>query len=295
MLFAKTIVRLIYFKASKQQMVLEQLFKPDWIEKKPRHAFLLGFIYSIVGAISAKLVFGANPGMMTVAFTSILLLPSLNILLSMEENQARAKDKFWFGKQLWKDHGDIIEVYFFLFLGIFLTFTLIAFIFSETAILKFFAPMFQVIGIENTQGWASQTIGPTILSIFLNNFKVVVVCLLLSLIYGAGAILFITWNAIVWGVVIGFFAKQALLATANPFTAFFTTVLPFFPHMILEALPYFAAAIVGGIVSKAVLREHLFSVRFNEIVKDASIVMLISFVVLFIAAVVEIKLYPILA
>lgn len=282
-------------------MVLEQIFKPDWIEKKPRHAFLLGFIYSIVGAVSAKLIFGANPGMMTVAFTSILLVPSLNTLLAVEENQARSRDKYWILKQLWNDHNDIVEVYFFMFFGIFFTFALIAFLFPEEVVIPFFQPMFDIIGIAGSvsavTGWAAETAGPTIISIFLNNFIVTIVCLLLSLIYGAGAIIFITWNAVVWGVVIGFFAKQALLSTAgvNPITIFLSTVLPFFPHMIMESLPYFTAAIVGGIVSKAAIREELFSPRFNEIVKDGTIVMLLSLLVLFLAAVIEIKVYPLLA
>jgi len=282
-------------------MVLEQIFKPDWIEKKPRHAFLLGFIYSIVGAISAKLIFGANPGMMTVAFTSILLVPSLNTLLAIEENQARVKDRYWILKQLWVDHYDIVEVYIFMFFGIFLTFTAISFLFPEQAVIKFFAPMFEVIGLTgeatSLTGWASSVAGPTILSIFLNNFIVTIVCLLLSLIYGAGAIVFITWNAVVWGVVIGFFAKQALVSSSgvNPVTVFISTLLPFFPHMIMESLPYFTAAIVGGIVSKAAVREELFSPRFNEIVKDGTVVMLISLVVLLIAAVIEVKLYPLIA
>ncbi len=289
-------------------MVLEQLFKPNWIEKKPRHAFLLGFIYSVVGIISAKLIFGANPGMMTVAFTSILLLPSLNTLLSMEENlleieerKAKHKSNLWMAKRLWKDHYDIIEVYIYLFLGIFFTYCIIAFTFPELTILKMFEPMLEVVGLGGQTttilGWASNVAGPTILSIFLNNFIVMTVCLLLSLIYGAGAIIFITWNAAVWGVVIGFYAKQALLSTAgaNPITIFITYIGPFFPHMLMEALPYFTAVIVGGIVSKASIREELFSPRFNETIKDAAIVMVISLIILLFAAIVEIKIYPLLA
>ncbi|MFA6888437.1 MAG: stage II sporulation protein M [Candidatus Woesearchaeota archaeon] len=289
-------------------MVLEQLFKPNWIEKKPRHAFLLGFIYSVVGIISAKLIFGANPGMMTVAFTSILLLPSLNTLLAIEESkleneESEGKDKsdIWMIKRLWKDHYDIIEVYIYLFLGIFFTYCIVAFTFPEVTILHLFAPMLEVIGLGGQTttmlGWASNVAGPTILSIFINNFIVTIVCLLLSLIYGAGAIVFITWNAAVWGVVIGFYAKQALVSTAgaNPVTIFISYVGPFFPHMIMEALPYFTAAIVGGIVSKAAIREELFSPRFNETIKDAAIVMVISLVILLGAAIVEMKIYPLLA
>jgi hypothetical protein len=282
-------------------MVLEQIFKPEWIEKKPRHAFLLGFIYSIVGAISAKLIFGANPGMMTVAFTSILLVPSLNTLLAIEENQARVKDKYWVLKQLWVDHYDIVEVYICMFFGIFITFAMIAFIFPEQAIIPFFEPMFEVIGISGQAtsliGWATGVGAPTILSIFVNNFIVTIVCLLLSLIYGAGAIIFISWNAVVWGVVMGFFAKQALISSSglNPITVFVATIGPFFPHMILESLPYFIAAIIGGIVSKAAVREELFSPRFNEIVKDGTVALGVGLVILFVAAVVEIKLYPLIA
>jgi hypothetical protein len=280
-------------------MVLEQLFKPNWIEKKPRHAFLLGFIYSVVGIVSAKLIFGANPGMMTVAFTSILLLPSLNTLLSIEENLVR-QHKHWLIKRLWKDHRDIIEVYVYMFLGIFFTYCLIAFTFPEEAVLHFFQPMLNVIGVSGDAtfliGWATLA-GPTIASIFMNNVIVMIVCLLLSLIYGAGAIIFITWNASVWGVVIGFYAKQALVSTAgaNPITIFLTTVMPFFPHMVMEALPYFVAAIGGGIVSKAALREELFSPRFNEIVTDAAITVGIGLAILLLAAIVEIKVYPLLA
>ncbi len=282
-------------------MVLEQIFKPQWIEKKPRHAFLLGFIYSIVGAVSAKLIFGANPGMMTVAFTSILLVPSLNTLLAIEENQARQKDRHWLLKQLWLDHYDIVEVYFFMFFGIFLTFAVIAFIFPEEVVIGFFKPMFDVIGIsgEATKliGWASNIGAPTVLSIFLNNFIVTIVCLLLSLIYGAGAIIFITWNAVVWGVVIGFFARQALLTSSgvNPVTVFITTVGPFVPHMILESFPYFIAAIIGGIVSKAAVREELFSPRFKEIIKDGAGALAVGLVILLIAAIVEVKIYPLIA
>ena len=83
-------------------MVLEQVFKEKWIEKKPRHAFILGVIYSIVGIFSARLIFGSNPGLMTVAFTSILLIPSLNQLLQHEENVEIREKKFHI-KQLFND------------------------------------------------------------------------------------------------------------------------------------------------------------------------------------------------
>jgi len=65
--------------------VLSHRFK-GWMEKKVRYAFLLGLVYSTIGIISAMFLFGKNSGLAAVAFTSILLIPSLNKLLTMEEN-----------------------------------------------------------------------------------------------------------------------------------------------------------------------------------------------------------------
>ena len=66
-------------------MVLEQYFKVKWIERK-EHAFFLGFIYSLIGIISARLIFPSSVGIMSIAFASILMIPSLSILLKLEEN-----------------------------------------------------------------------------------------------------------------------------------------------------------------------------------------------------------------
>ena len=66
-------------------MVFEQLFRVTWIERKG-HAFVLGFVYTILGIISARLIFGEYVGLMSLGFTTILLIPSLNALLRLEEN-----------------------------------------------------------------------------------------------------------------------------------------------------------------------------------------------------------------
>ena len=102
-------------------MVFEQIFKTSWIEKRPRYAFLLGVFYSILGLASAYFIFGSNPGLMGVAFTSILLIPSLNRLLQDEENIEIREKKFSL-KLLFKDHKDIFEIYTYLFFGVFFYF-----------------------------------------------------------------------------------------------------------------------------------------------------------------------------
>ncbi len=268
-------------------MVLEQIFKASWLEKRPWHAFLLGFIYAIVGIISARLIFGSNPGMMTVAFTSILLIPSLNRLLQDEENVEIRENKLNM-KVLFKDHKDIFEIYIFLFLGVLLTYSVVALVLPYQSMLHMFQPQ---LGVIDVVGQATGS--GTVTSIILNNLLVMIVCFILSLVYGAGGILFITWNASVWGVAFSYFVKQAaFFQDGNPFLLFVCLFIPFFPHMITEGFAYFSAAIVGGVTSKAVLREDMFSEKFHHIITDAWILMAIAFVIVILAAIIEVYFFP---
>ncbi len=262
-------------------MVFEQLIKMKWLEKRPNFAFLLGFFYSLIALISAKLIFPNNVGIMSVAFASILLIPSLNQLLLIEENQEIREKKFSL-IQLFKDHYDILEIYIFLFFGMFFTYLFFAFVFPDVVSLEFFSPQLKVAGIS---GAATSSLKQQIFfwKILKNNLVVLLVSFLLSLVYGAGSILFLTWNASVWGVVFGFMCRQSIQAN-NLFYGINHILIPAFPHMFTEALSYFFAAIVGGILSKAIIREKLFSRRFNHVLTDALIVMGIAAILIIIAA-----------
>jgi len=248
-------------------MVLEQIYSSNWIEQKSRYAFLMGLSYSIVG----------------IAGISLLIIPSLNKLLSVEENEAARKNKFnLFG--LIKDHNDIFRVYVFLFIGILLSFSFFSIVWPNIATSKIFTQQVNVLGFSG-QAYSGSGFFASLLS---NNLKVLVFCLLASFIYGSGAVFIITWNASVWGTIFGIIAKNSASATGqNPFLFFALTLLAVFPHMILEASSYFIAAISGGIVSKAVLREKPFSPSFTQIIIDGLMMFVIAIVVLVIAMFIE--------
>ena len=53
-------------------MVLEQLYSVKWLEQKARYAFLMGFVYALMGMVSALFLFPEDPGLVSVAFTSLL-------------------------------------------------------------------------------------------------------------------------------------------------------------------------------------------------------------------------------
>lgn len=282
-------------------MVLEQIFKEKWIEKKSWHALFLGIVYSIIGIISAKMIFGGNPGLMSVAFTSILLVLSLNNILGFEENIEIREKKFSL-RLLLRDHFDIFEIYFFLFIGIFIVYAAIPLLFSQSYVSHLFEPQLAVAGLSDGYTFFPHTSECTsdsfllhcegFSSIFINNIIILLVCLVLSFVYGAGSIIFLTWNASVWGVVFGFVASsQAKVEGSSAFVAFTLMMIPILPHMITEALSYLTGAVAGGVISKATIREKLFSKKFMHIVTDALLISLLGIVLVTIAAALETCFY----
>ncbi len=264
-------------------MVLEKLYSARWIEKKARYSFLMGFSYSILGIFSAMLLFPENPGMASIAFTALIILPSLNKLINIEAGQA-AKEKSFELTDILKNHKDIFKVYAFLFLGIMLAFSFFSVVWPSIATSKVFEQQINILGVAGRAAGSGSLAG-----IFSNNLKVLVFCLLASFIYGSGAIFIITWNASVWGVIFGAIAREGAIASGhNPFVYFGLTLLAVFPHLMTEAGGYFLAAISGGIVSKAMFVEKFGSKRFNRILEDALFMFFVALIVLAVAAFTEV-------
>ena len=271
-------------------MVLERLYSAKWIEQKTRYAFLMGLSYSVLGIIAAMLIFPQDPGIAAIAFTSLLILPSLTRLLSIEENEAARAQKFNFRGLLW-EHSDIIKIYVFLFLGIMLAFAFFSIVWPSIATSSIFSQQANIFSsaVTGKAATAVSSAGNFFWSLLKNNMLVLIVCLALSLVYGTGAIFILTWNASVWGVVFGLMAKNsAVVAGGNPFIIFFLTFIAVFPHLILEAVSYILAAVSGGVISKAVIREKAFSNRFNQIIQDSLMLFVLAIIVLFVAAYVEV-------
>src|SRR3989344_1858328 len=205
-------------------MVLEHIFPEDWLEQKGRYAFLLGVIYTIVGILISYVLFPGDPALVAVAFTSMLLLPELYKIFSIEERRESIEKKVSL-LNLWRDDLDIVKIYVFF---------------------------------------------------------------ILALLSGDGAIFLITWNASVWGTIFGFTAKNAALFSGEShFLLFAVIMLVVFPHMIIEGLSYFMAAISGSIISKDVLLEEFASERFFEVFGFNLYLLLFGLVFLVVGALVE--------
>ncbi len=248
-------------------MVLEHIFPEDWLENKGRYAFILGVAYSIVGILLSSFLFPGDPALVAVGFTALLLLPELYKIFSIEERQESLEQQVSL-RNLWKDDADVVRIYIFLFLGILLVYSVATIMLPGLDANTLFREQLE---IRFGQGFAGSATGGIFGSglffdLLKNNFLVLIACFIMALLTGDGAIFLITWNASVWGTIFGLTAKNAsLISGDHPFYLFGIIMLIVFPHMMIEAISYFLAAISGSVISKDVLLEQFASSRFMEV------------------------------
>ncbi len=239
-------------------MVLEHLFPEDWLERKLRYAFILAVAYSTVAIVVARLLFAANSGIVSVVFTSLLLLPYMGKLLAKEERK-ELKERSFRLQELWRDNREAVKVYLVLFLGVYLTYTLYSFLLPQFG-LDVGSVFREQLALElNLRGAAFS--GGTFLSIFLNNWWVLLACFLIA---GDAALFFIAWNASSWGTIFGFRALEAALhgGAFSAWTNLAVILAITLPHVLLEGGAYILAAIAGGVLSDDVVSKRAAMGRF---------------------------------
>ncbi len=278
-------------------MVLEHIFPEDWLEHKGRYAFLLGVVYSIIALLISSILFPGDPALVAVAFTAMLLLPEMYKIFSIEERQEALEKKVGL-RSLWRDDIEVVRIYIFLFLGILLVYSVGTMLLPSVQTNSLFREQLEIRFGQGFSGnaIAGQAVASTSTSfsttlffdLLQNNFMVLVACFILALLTGDGAIFLITWNASVWGAIFGITAKNAaLFAGKNPLALFGVIMLVVFPHMILEAISYFLAAISGSVISKDVLLEEFASERFLEVFGFNLYLLLFGLLFLVLGAIVE--------
>ena len=264
-------------------MVLEQLYSVSFLRKNPVYAFLLGITYALIGLGAALLMFPEDPALVAVAITSILFLPSLYKLAILEEKEETEEKLFILAKIL-RMQKKFIEVYLYAFFGILVVFSFFSIILPGLASNHLFR---EQLNILSSVGNAVFSKG-LFLGILTNNFKIFLLCFLVSFALGNGAIFIITWNASVWGTIFGNLAKTAAIAAGkNPFIYFILIFLSVFPHMILEILSYILAIIAGTLVSEGFLKEKFGSEKMNRIMRDNLLLLIVAVGILVLGALVE--------
>jgi len=286
-------------------MVLEYIFNPFVLKKKPWEMFLVGFVYSIVALFLSYLVFKEVSGLLTVFLIVIAILPTMYITIKSEEELDLKYTGEW---KLLQEHAKVIVFLLCLFFGI--TAALIAsYVFLPHSVVDsvFDLQHKAIVNVNNYvrgnivgEGITAQvTKTDVFVKIFLNNLKVLFFCLIFSLLYGSGALFILTWNASVIAAAVGSLIKSKLAETASLagfglFSAYFgTATFSFFKYMlhgILEITAYFIIALAGGILSMALIKKDL---SYDTIMTDVLDLVLISIGFLLVGGIVEVYITPI--
>lgn len=285
----------------KQPVVLESLSNAYDAEMHPAKMFLHGVLYAIIGMLLALWTFPTHASMLMIFFTSIAAIPLIYALIRYEEDKdMHERDE----KILIKEHSKAVTAYLMLFLGITAGQILLYILLPSGQVLNGFeaqiAAYAEITNGNLVQGAA--TSGEYFFTIVLNNIRVLVLCILFSFAYGAGAIFILTWNASVIAVAAGNAIRthtaDALAAGGMNAVAGYlgvtsqVLILRYGIHGVLEIAGFIVAAFAGGIISVAAIKNHYQTKEFEHIVMDSVDLILIATLMIVTAAGIEAYITP---
>jgi hypothetical protein len=255
--------------------MIDILLKSYLIEKKPWYGILLGFFFASIGIGFSYLIFKDNPSFPAIFLTTLATAPVVIRLIKSEEWEPKFE-------KILQRHKKVIEIYFYLFFGMSIAFSVFYTILPENISNLIFSEQIEkfATGFFSFNFLIEQSF--LFYKIVINNLGLMFFFFLLSLFYGSGSIFLLSWNASILGVMWGKMAKTALLLT-NPLV-FVTKTFFNFPYLLPEVLAYFLASIAGGIVSINLTKKTKIGIA----MLDSLVFLVLSIVIIVIAGIIEV-------
>ena len=263
--------------------------------------FFIGILYASLSLLLVKWFFSGDSvlsqysGLIVVTFCVMFSIPFMYFIIKQEESE----DEQVFGLlSVWKVHKDAIYAFLWLFFGFIVAFSFWYIVLHDSTL---FNAQLETYCLINNPGSISSCVSQydftgaigagastselRFLSIIENNVYVMIFTLVFSLIFGAGAIFVLAWNASVISAAISIFAgnqvKDIPLGIAR-----------YMIHGFPEIAAYFITALAGGIFGVGVIRNGIKSKRFLHVVENTAILLFIALLILLLAAVIEVYLTP---
>ena len=283
--------------------MLESLINPKRAEKGPWKMFFVGIVYASLSLLLVHFLFSDEyfskvSGLMVVLFCVMFSFPFIYYTIKNEEGEDEETTSLM---DVWKVHGDAISAFMWLFLGFVVAFSFWNIILQNSNLLNTQLEVYCSINSpENVEGCVSEytfsgnaVSGYAIsnlskfLSIVGNNFGVMIFTLVFSLIFGAGAIFILAWNASVISAAIGIFVKGNVLEIP---VGIFRYMIHGFP----EIASYFIVALAGGMLGVEIIKNGFGSQKFTKVLANVIFMVLIAISILVIAALLEVFVTPLI-
>ncbi len=283
--------------------MLEDIIHPKRTQKGPWKMFFIGLIYASLSLVLVHWFFSNDPdlskaaGMMVVLFCIMFTLPYMYFIIRKEEKEDETVEGF---KGVWNAHKDALYAFMWLFLGFVVAFSFWYIVLQDENLLNFQLQTYcrinnpgditscveqYVMGSDKISGSALKE--TRLLSIIENNVYVMIFTLIFSLIFGAGAIFILIWNASVIAAAIGIFTKYSLVEIPLGIGRYMIHGLP-------EISAYFVAALAGGIFGVGILRHGIKDQRFYKVLQHSILLLFIALLLIFIGGILEVYFTPVL-
>jgi len=285
--------------------MLEMLINPKEAEKGPWKMFFIGLVYASLSLLlvhwffSADAVLSKFSGILVVTFCVMFSLPFMYFLIKREEKEDEEIKNFW---DIIRFHSDAMYSFMWLFLGFIVAFSFWYILLQNSLLFNAQIETYCMINnpgtsidscfnhysFENSQALTgAATKGARFFSILENNVYVMIFTLLFSLIFGAGAIFILAWNASVIAGAIGIFTRYQIKEIP-------LGILRYMVHGLPEIAAYFSTALAGGILGVGLIRNGIKSPKFSKVLKSAFALAFISLLILIFAALLEVYFTPML-
>jgi uncharacterized membrane protein SpoIIM required for sporulation len=283
--------------------MLESIINPKKMERGPLKMFFIGLIYASISTLGVKWAFGNDPvlyeyaGMIVVTFCVMFSLPFMYFLIKQEEEEDEQVEGFF---SVWKIHSDAIYAFLWLFLGFIVAFSFWNIAVGDSNLFNAQMETYCAINsptniqdcitkysIESQKMTGSAIKLQRLVAIIENNAIVMVFTLLFSLIFGAGAIFVLAWNASVIAGAIGIFTKYSLSGIPVGLARYMIHGFP-------EIAAYFITALAGGMFGVSFLRNGFKDKKFLRVIENVVVLLFISIIILIGAAFIEVYFTPIL-
>ncbi len=286
--------------------MLESLINPKKVEKGPWKMFFVGLLYGSLSLILVKLFFAKDAvlskfsGLMVVTFCVMFSLPFMYYIIKNEEEEDEEVEGMF---KVWKVHKDAIFALMWLFLGFVVAFSFWHLVLADSNLLNAQIETYCMINnpadvascvdqytfesqFSPATAAASSRVG-RFFSVIENNIYVMIFTLIFSLIFGAGAIFILAWNATVIAGAVGIFAKYKIGAIPLGLSRYMIHGLP-------EIAAYFITALAGGMLGVGFARHGIKNKKFIKVLENVMILLFIALIVLIIAGLIEVYFTPLL-
>ena len=283
--------------------MLESLINPKRVEKGSWKMFFIGLVYASLSLLlvhwffSGDAVLSQYSGMIVVTFCVMFSLPFMYFIIKKEEEEDEQVEGFL---GVWKAHKDAIFALMWLFVGFVVAFSFWYILLQNSALFNAQIETYCMINspgnIENCLSKYSFT-GSTIsgdatrglrfFSIIENNIYVMIFTLIFALIFGAGAIFILAWNASVIASAIGIFTQYKIIEIP-------LGIARYMIHGFPEIAAYFITALAGGMFGFGIIKHGIKDRRFIKVLENVSLLLFLAIIVLIVAALIEVYLTPLL-